>query len=79
MSNMINKFAEKLQGNDDSHQKGKNMKSSNDQKDNMNMNMDMGHDHSEGKMKMSQDQPEGKMDAGRGIANDWKTYENMKK
>ena len=68
MSNMMNKFAEKLQGNDDSHQKGKNAKSSNKERDDMNMDMGMGHDQSGTKM-----------NAGRGIANDWKTYENMKK
>ncbi|CAI4049952.1 hypothetical protein SUVZ_13G3070 [Saccharomyces uvarum] len=98
MSNMMNKFAEKLQGKDDSEQKEKNnarnmkTRSSNKGKDDMNMNMDMGHDQSEGKMKMDmghdqsegkmkmgQDQSEGKMNTGRGIANDWKTYENMKK
>ncbi|CAI4035646.1 hypothetical protein SMKI_13G2970 [Saccharomyces mikatae IFO 1815] len=78
MSNMMNKFAEKLQGNDDSHQKGKSTRSSNKEKD-TNMDMGMGHDQFEGKMKMGQDQSEGKMNAGRGIANDWKTYENMKK
>ena len=39
MSNMMNKFAEKLQGNDDSHQKGKSTRSSNKEKD---TNMDMG-------------------------------------
>lgn len=48
MSNMMNKFAEKLQGNDDSHQKGKNAKSSNKERDDMNMDMGMGHDQSEG-------------------------------
>lgn len=79
MSNMMNKFAEKLQGNDDSHEKGKNAKSSNKGRDDMNMDMSMGHDQSEGRMKMGQDKSETKMNAGRGIANDWKTYENMKK
>lgn len=64
----MNKFAEKLQGNDDSHEKGKNAQSS--KKEKSDMKMDMG---------MARDQPEGKMNAGRGIANDWKTYENMKK
>ncbi|CAI1644088.1 hypothetical protein SEUBUCD646_0M03120 [Saccharomyces eubayanus] len=84
MSNMMNKFAEKLQGKDDSQQKDKNARnmktrSSNKERDDMDMNMNMGQDQSEGKMKMGQDQSEGKMNAGRGIANDWKTYENMKK
>ncbi|CAI5003333.1 CFC_HP_G0004320.mRNA.1.CDS.1 [Saccharomyces cerevisiae] len=79
MSNMMNKFAEKLQGNDDSLQKGKNAKSSNKERDDMNMDMGMGHDQSEGGMKMGHDQSGTKMNAGRGIANDWKTYENMKK
>ncbi|CAI4048555.1 Sip18p SKDI_13G3050 [Saccharomyces kudriavzevii IFO 1802] len=81
MSNMMNKFAEKLQGNDDSHEKGKNAQSSKKEKSDMKMDMGMGHDQSEEKrnMGMARDQPEGKMNAGRGIANDWKTYENMKK
>lgn len=79
MSKMMNKFAEKLQGNDDSHQKGENAKSSNKERDDMNMDMGMGHDQFEGGMKMGHDQSGTKMNAGRGIANDWKTYENMKK
>lgn len=85
MSNMMNKFAEKLQGKDDSEQKEKNnsrnmkTRSSNKEKDDMNMDMGMGQDQSEGKMKMGQINLKEKWNAGRGIANDWKTYENMKK
>ena len=39
----------------------------------LNMDMGMGHDQSEGGMKMGHDQSGTKMNAGRRIANDWKT------
>nr|CAI6674847.1 BPK_HP1_G0042920.mRNA.1.CDS.1 [Saccharomyces cerevisiae] len=44
----------------------------------MNMDMGMGHDQSEGGMKMGHDQSGTKMNAGRGIANDWKARKHEK-